>query len=187
MAMNNNTPEIEFLLGEVAQAFGGAVATSKDFESLSAKIEEQTGQIVSTSTLKRLYGYMSLKPKPRMATLDILSKFVGRSGFRDLCLELQELSDFLMVETVSSASLKPGQELVISWLPDREVRLRHDSGQDFTVVDCGTSKLRDGDKFSVIEFVKGHPLYISGIKRGGEILPEYVAGRTAGIKDIKVY
>ena len=103
MAMNNNTPEIEFLLEKVAQAFGGAVATSKDFESLSAKIEEQTGQIVSTSTLKRLYGYMSLKPKPRMATLDILSKFVGRSGFRDLCLELQESSDFLSVETVFSA------------------------------------------------------------------------------------
>ena len=185
--MNENTPEIEFLLKSVAEKFGGPVASTKDFESLSSKIEEETGQIVSTSTLKRLYGYMSLKPKPRMATLDILSNYIGREGFRNLCVELQDSSAFLSVETVESESLKPGQELVISWLPDREVRLRHDLGQDFTVVDCGTSKLRDGDKFSVIEFVKGHPLYISGIKRGGEILPEYVAGRTAGIKDIKVY
>ena len=187
MAMNKNTPEVDFLLRMVAQTFGGSVATSKDFESLSAMIEERTGQMVSTSTLKRLYGYMSLKPKPRMATLDILSKFIGRSGFRDLCLELQESSDFLSVETVLSASLAPGQELIVSWLPDREVRLRHDSGQEFTVLDCGTSKLQDGDKFSVIEFIKGHPLYISGIRRGEEILPEYVAGRTAGIQKIIVY
>ncbi|MCR5464968.1 MAG: hypothetical protein K6F06_10615 [Bacteroidales bacterium] len=185
--MNENTPEIDFLLKAVAEKFGGSVSSTKDFESLSSKIEEETGQIVSTSTLKRLYGYMSLKPQPRVTTLDILSKFIGRSGFRELCVELQDSSAFLSVETVASESLEPGQELAISWLPDREVRLRHIMGQDFEVLDSGSSKLRPGDKFSVKEFMKGQPLYISGIIRDGDILPEYVAGRTAGITDIKVY
>ena len=59
--------------------------------------------------------------------------------------------------------------------------------QEFEVLDSGTSKLRSGDKFSVKEFMKGQPLYISGIIRDGKTLPEYVAGRKAGIKDIKVY
>ena len=185
--MNENTPEIEFLLKSVAEKFGGPVASTKDFESLSSKIEEETGQIVSTSTLKRLYGYMSLKPQPRVTTLDILSKFIGRTGFRELCVELQDSSAFLSVETVASETLEPGQELAISWLPDRAVRLRHIVGQDFEVLDSGSSKLRPGDKFAVKEFMKGQPLYISGIIRGGKILPEYVAGRTAGITDIRVY
>ena len=185
--MNEKTPEIEYLLGKVAEVFGGPVASSKDFESLSAKIDEATGQPVSTSTLKRLYGYMTLKPKPRMTTLDILSRFIGRESFRALCVELQENSAFLSAETVASESLAAGQELKLSWLPDREVRLRHVGGQDFVVLDSGTSKLRSGDEFAVIEIVKGHPLYISGIRREGRILPEYVAGRTAGIQDIKVY
>ena len=185
--MNENTPEIDFLLNEVAAKFGGPVASSKDFETLSSKIEEETSQIVSTSTLKRLYGYMSLKPKPRITTLDILSRYIGRSDFRSLCVELQESSAFLSVETVSSESLKPGQELIVSWLPDRAVRLRHIGGQEFEVLDAGRSKLRAGDRFEVKEFMKGQPLYISGICREGKTLPEYVAGRTAGIQDIKVY
>lgn len=185
--MNENTPEIEFLLKEVAEKFGGPVASTKGFEALSSKIEEETGQIVSTSTLKRLYGYMSLKPKPRIGTLDILSNYIGRAGFRNLCVELQDSSAFLSVETVVSESLKPGQELIVSWLPDRDVRLRHIIGQDFEVVDSGSSKLRAGDKFAVKEFMKGHPLYISGIIRDGKALPEYVAGRKAGIQEIKIY
>ena len=185
--MNENTPEIEFLLKEVAEKFGGPVASTKDFEALSSKIEEETGQIVSTSTLKRLYGYMSLKPKPRIGTLDILSDYIGRAGFRNLCVELQDSSAFLSVETVLSESLKPGQELTVSWLPDREVHLRHIDGQSFEVLDSGSSKLRAGDEFAVKEFMKGHPLYISGIIREGETLPEYVAGRKAGIQEIKIY
>ena len=185
--MNENTPEIDFLLKEVAAKFGGPVASSKDFEALSLKIEEKTGQIVSVSTLKRLYGYMSLKPKPRVTTLDILSRFIGMESYRELCVKLQESSDFLNVETVASETLNPGQELSISWLPDREVRLRHISGQEFEVLDPGTSKLRQGDRFSVIDFMKGQPLYISGILRDGVRLPEYVAGKTAGLKEIKIY
>ncbi|MBR1926859.1 MAG: hypothetical protein IJ840_03780 [Bacteroidales bacterium] len=185
--MNEKTLEIEYLLGKVAEVFGGPVATSKDFETLSARIDEATGQPVSTATLKRLYGYMSLKPKPRITTLDILSRFIGRDGFRALCLELQESSAFLSAETVASESLSAGQELSLSWLPDREVRLQHVGGQEFLVLDPGTSKLRAGDEFAVIEIVKGHPLYISGIRREGRILPEYVAGRSAGIQEIKIY
>ena len=44
-----------------------------------------------------------------------------------------------------------------------------------------------GGLSAVKEFMKGQPLYISGIIREGKTLPEYVAGRTAGITDIKVY
>ena len=46
--MNENAPEIEFLLKAVAEKFGGPVASSKDFESLSSKIEENKSGINAT-------------------------------------------------------------------------------------------------------------------------------------------
>lgn len=185
--MNEYSYELDFLRREVAAKLGGPVRASKDFETLSERLEEATGQQVSTSTLKRIWGYMSLKPVPRQTTLNILSRFIGREDFRALCKELQETSAFLSAETVRSSELSPGCLLEIGWMPDRRVKLRHLDGLRFTIEDPGTSKLREGDEFEVMEFVKGHPLYISGICRDGEVLPEYVAGRTAGLTVIEVH
>ena len=183
----NNSAEIDFLRKEVTAKYGIEVRTSKEFESLSAAIQRQTGQLVSVSTLKRFWGYMSLKPMPRQTTLDILSRYIGRPSFRELCKELQRGSSFLSVEAVRSTDIKPGGGVELRWLPDRVVRLRHTGGIAFVVEDAGASKLRNGDEFEVLEFIKGHPLYIPGIVRDGKRLPEYVAGRTAGLTAIALY
>lgn len=183
----NNTAEFDFLRREVAAKYGVDVRTSKEFECLSAAIEKQTGQLVSVSTLKRFWGYMSLKPAPRQTTLDILTRYIGRPSFRDLCRELQRGSSFLSVEAVRSTDIKPDGGVELQWLPDRVVRLKHTSGIKFIVEDAGSSKLRQGDEFEVLEFIKGHPLYIPGIIRDGQRLPEYVAGRTAGLTAISIY
>ena len=185
--MNEFSQELEYLRKAVRSKFGGPVETSNDFEALSFRIGEKTGQPLSASTLKRFYGYMSLHPKPRIATLDVLARFIGREDFRDLCRALQEGSAFLAGETLDCSALAPGREVVLRWLPDRQVRLRHGDGTFFEVVAPGTSKLRKGDVFSVSRILKGHPLYLTDIRRGGEPLPAYVAGRTAGIQEIEVY
>ena len=86
--MNEFSQELEYLRKAVRSEFGGPVETSNDFEALSFRIGEKTGQPLSASTLKRFYGYMSLHPKPRIATLDVLARFIGREDFRDLCRAL---------------------------------------------------------------------------------------------------
>lgn len=182
----NNSPEIEFLRDETIKRFGGRVKTSKDYEALSASIQASVGESVSTSTLKRFYGYMTIKPQPRSSTLDVLSKYIGRASYRDLCRELQESSGFLSVEALRATDIEPGGLILLRWMPDREVKLVHMDGLRFKVVDSGKSKLREGDEFEVLEFIKGHPLYIPGITRDGGRLPEYVAGRTAGLTAIEV-
>jgi hypothetical protein len=75
-------PELAYLLDEVEQKYGRRIATTTDFESLSVVIEHQIGEMLSASTLKRLWGYVSLNPTPRIATLDILSRFVGHKNFK---------------------------------------------------------------------------------------------------------
>ena len=68
------TPELAHLLELVVQRYGRSVNTSTDFESLSVVIEHETGDYLSASTLKRLWGYVSLHPAPRFSTLDVLAR-----------------------------------------------------------------------------------------------------------------
>ena len=55
-------PEIEYLLSEVEKKYGRRVATTTDFESLSVVIEHQIGELISSSTLKRLCEPESKSP-----------------------------------------------------------------------------------------------------------------------------
>ena len=72
--MTNQIPEISLLLLEVERKYGRKVSTSTDFESLSVVIEHEIGEYLSSSTLKRLWGYVSLRPTPRISTLDVLCR-----------------------------------------------------------------------------------------------------------------
>ncbi len=55
---------------------------TQDFEKLSEHIFEQTGQLLSTSTLKRIWGKVKYESRPNIATLDALAKFAGYSHWR---------------------------------------------------------------------------------------------------------
>ena len=57
------------------------VRTPKDFEQLSQLIDERLHQHVSTSTLKRLWGYVTNEFAPRTSTLNILAQFAGYADF----------------------------------------------------------------------------------------------------------
>ncbi|MDD5820332.1 MAG: hypothetical protein PUC96_07590, partial [Bacteroidales bacterium] len=82
-------PELSYLLQMVEKTYGRKLDTTTDFESLSIIIENKTGELLSSSTLKRLYGYVSMKPVPRKSTLDVLSRFIGYRSFEDFRSELK--------------------------------------------------------------------------------------------------
>lgn len=183
--MTDQNPELQFLLDEVASAFGGRLETTTDFDALSEAIDARVHQRISSSTLKRLWGYVSLHPRPRTATLDILSQYVGRTSYRALCTELRTTSSFISAESIDSASLATGTKLRLRWMPDRSVLLEYKGSGLFCVLDSGKSKLRPADSFHAGMFIKGHPLYIDDLSRDGKLLPPYVAGRSAGISSIE--
>lgn len=181
------TPEIEFLLSEVTRQFGKPVNASSDFEQLALEVEGRTGEHLSESTLKRLWGYVNLNPTPRASTLDILARYTGRENFRRLCMEMQETSAFFSAECVRSADLEEGAVVILGWMPDRRVELVYLGDMRFEVRDSGTSKLRRGDRFEAGEFLLGHPLYLGAVERNGTILPAYVAGRSQGLTLLETY
>lgn len=178
--------EIEYLKQLIAQTYGAPIETSSDFERLSNTIDETLKEQISVSTLKRLWGYVSLAPKPRMTTLDILCRFVGREDFRQLCLELRQSSSFFSTDKVFASELETGTKIQLGWQPDRLVTLVYLGQSKFAVVESVHSKLHEGDVLEFSSVLLGHPLYVGKVERAGQILQSYVAGRSNGISNIEI-
>ena len=183
-------PELAFLLEEVEKKYGRRIATTTDFESLSVVIEHQLGELLSSSTLKRLWGYVSLNPTPRVATLDILSRFVGHKNFKSFCESLKDskafVSTFFTARCQTVSELIPGVLVTIGWAPNRLVKLKYHGDFQFEVLSSENSQLLPGDCFELSEIIVGYPLYISRILRDGEYTPSYVAGRQHGLNLLNV-
>ncbi|MCQ2073090.1 MAG: hypothetical protein MJY96_08205 [Bacteroidaceae bacterium] len=178
--------EIEYLKQLIAQTYGAPIETSSDFERLSNTIEEALKQPVSISTLKRLWGYVSMAPKPRMSTLDILCRFVGRKDYRHLCIELKQSSSLFSADKVFASELETGTKILLGWQPDRLVTLVYLGQFKFAVIESVHSKLHEGDVLEFTSVLLGHPLYVGKVERAGQDLQSYVAGRAGGISKIEI-
>ncbi len=188
--IDRNMPELAYLLTEVERKYGRRIATTTDFESLSVVIEHHIGEHISSSTLKRLWGYVSLNPTPRIATLDVLSRFIGHRDFRAFCKYLKDAqiyaSNFFTSKYQTVAELKPDTVVHIGWAPNRLVKMKYIGNHQFEVISSENSQLRPGDLFELSEIIVGYPLFISRILRNGAYTPSYVAGQIDGINLLKV-
>lgn len=178
-------PELTSLLRQVEKVYGRRVATTTDFESLSVVIEHEIGELLSASTLKRLWGYVGDRRTPRLDTLDILSRYCGKKDFKEFCTWLAEESgvdsQFFTTRYVSVSDLAVGDRLTLGWAPDRLVRVQYLGSGRFRVKTSEKSKLKVGDEFEAEGFMLGCPLYMMAIYRDGQTLPAYVAGRVHGL------
>ncbi len=80
---------IEQLRLAVERKAGRKMQTNKDFDCLSDSVYDQTHAKISTTTLKRIWGYLSEGVTPRRYTLDQLARFIGYDDFDafSACLE----------------------------------------------------------------------------------------------------
>ena len=183
-------PELNYLLSQVEKRYGRRIATTTDFEALSVYIEHETGELLSASTLKRLWGYVSSHPTPRKDTLDILCRFIGYRDFRVFCDSLKTTeafaSDFFTDKVVYSEELVPGTRLTIGWNPNRVVTLTYLGDGRYEVTDSANAKLQPGDRFELSHMMLGYPLFIPRIKRGEEYTPAYIAGNNGGLTLLRV-
>lgn len=190
MQDRNVKPELKYLLHLVEDHYGSRLTTTRDFESLSERIEKEAGELLSPSTLKRLYGYVSLSTVPRKSTLDILALYIGKKNYDSFCADLHNdpalTSTFFSARTVNSSSLKIGDLLRIGWAPDRVVTLEYLGNDSFEVASSVNASLREGDRFEQVSFMLGYPLYLTRIFREGEYTAAYVAGKKEGLNQIEV-
>ena len=190
MTQRKEIPELQYLLELVEKQYGRKLSTTTDFESLSVIIEKTTGELLSSSTLKRLYGYVSLNTVPRKTTLDILSRFIGNRDYETFRISLsndpQFSSRFFSAKTVTTSELKAGDRLRIGWPANRIVTLNYLGDDLFEVETSVNASLVKGDRFRQVSFMKGYPLYLSRILRDGDYTPTYVAGMNSGLNLIEI-
>ncbi len=192
MHVNDQSIEVKCLLIQTEVRFGAAVKTPSDFERLRTSVNDVTGELLSLSTLKRLWGYVGGFSVPRYSTLDILSRYVGCKDFKEFkdSLDTEDFIDsrFFGGTLVRSEDLEPGKELILCWNPDRRVKIEYMGDDLFRVVDSGGSKLENGDRFTAKAFIQGQPLYLTEIIRGtGDAsVKAYVAGLRGGLTSIMV-
>ncbi|MCI6327615.1 MAG: hypothetical protein MR793_02970 [Bacteroidales bacterium] len=190
MTQRKEIPELQYLLELVEKQYGRKLSTTTDFESLSVIIEKATGDLLSSSTLKRLYGYVSLNTVPRKTTLDILSRFIGNRDYETFRISLsndpQFSSRFFSAKTVTTSELKAGDRLRIGWPANRIVTLNYLGNDLFEVETSVNASLVKGDRFRQVSFMKGYPLYLSRILRNGDYTPAYVAGMNSGLNLLEV-
>lgn len=184
------TPEIEELKTLVEEKYGKLLRTTTDFEEFSFYLKKKLDATVSSSTLKRLYGYVNDDHKPRPGTLDLLSHFLGHSNFKDFTNWLKTNnkynSSFFMASQLTSNELETGTEITIGWSPNRSIVLRYLGESTYEVVSSQNSKLLSGDKFVTGCFIQGQPLFLPYIVRDGKHTPSFVAGRNGGLTIINI-
>lgn len=183
MASFLEIPQLQYLIERVGQHFGHTIATSTDFEILSLDIERETGDHLSASTLKRLWGYVSLHPVPRIATLDVLCRYIGFKNFQEFCQSLKEddASDFFGATCISVKDLQVGERVRLGWAPNRLVEMRYLGNFEFIVEESRNSQLRQGDRFELSDIISGCPLCISRILRNGKYTRPYIAAMKEGL------
>ena len=74
---------IQKLKDSIEGKFGSKIAYQKDCKSLSDNVFHNTSQIISPSTLRRFFGFLSTNSHPSTATLDILSIYCGYSDWEE--------------------------------------------------------------------------------------------------------
>lgn len=180
-----NSAEIEELKNLVEQHYGKALSTTTDFEEYSLYVARQVGARVSASTLKRMWGYVSDKHKPRKYTLDILARCIGHDDFAAFVAWLKTSSrynsSFFSANQLISNELNVGDIVEVGWSPNRLVILSYLGDSRYRVIESMNSKMHAGDEFITGCFIKGQPLYLPFIQRNGERTPPFVAGRNGGL------
>lgn len=152
-------------------------------------IEEETGQRLSTTTLKRMLGFVNGPANARTSSLDILARYLGYPDYDLLAKEIgenTEISEFRPVEKIDSDDLLPGEQVQLTYDPNRVLVLSYLGENRYLVNESRGSKLQKGDKLMIAGFYVGFELPVSDVERGGRHLGAYVAAKQGGLTSVEI-
>lgn len=167
---------------------GFRMCTPKDFDILAQYIFNETGSLISSTTLKRLWGYLQEKEAqtPRLSTLNILSKYIGYIDYETFCKYQNSdgecESDFILNNCLQTRSLLKGDKIKLSWQPDRCVTILYMGLCMFKVLVSQNSKLSVNDIFICEHIVENQPLQLYNLIHENSEPVNYICGKKGGVK-----
>ena len=174
----------KILINRIEEITGEKYDSPKDFARLSDLIHAKTGERISSSTLKRLWGYVRSDTEPRTYTLDVLARFVGYKDFDDFLAKGSSRdvqSDIAFGDKISCEYLPIGAMVRLYWLPDRMFTIRHLGDGQFKVTESINSKLSCGDTFTCFLIINHDPAFFDKLSHDGKGPYVYVAGKRDGV------
>ncbi|MGN0235383.1 MAG: hypothetical protein ACI4BD_03565 [Paludibacteraceae bacterium] len=183
--MEKSTPEIRQLRLDVESRLGRRVCTPADFDRLSLEVWDKTHATLSTSTLKRLWGYVDSGEAVHLNTLTLLAQYAGYADWEAYLAHLAAAggteSDTFAGEGIRTSELLAGDRVLLAWLPNRRCVVRYEGGLRYVVEEQENSKLRAGDRFEAACFLVGQPMYLDNLVRENQPPTSYVAGSRHGL------
>jgi len=181
---SNDNPLYKKLREAVEKTASRKMSTPKDFDFLSGMIYERTREMLNSFTLKRFWGYID-RGGIRQSTLDILCRFAGYTDwhqFEQVALGGPNESGLVTGTQITTRELKPGDCLRLRWMPDREIDVRFEGLDLFSILSVRSSKLQVGATFHSPVFIAGQPLVMNCLVMPGSAPCNYVCGSSHGIQ-----
>lgn len=167
---------------------GKDVATSYGADYLRNDIEAATGESLSLNTVKRLVGLLPYDSKPRLITLNIISRYLDFSSWQLLQEYITgKISDFNVEEFFIDLTNQPLNCIIkIKWQPDRYLVIKHLGNGKYIVAQSINSKLLVDDILYLSQIAKGFPFIVKNVERKGLSLGNYMAAKKTGIDSIEI-
>ena len=174
------SPYITELLREKS---GNEIRLSGHCERLALDVEAATGEHIGVNTMKRLLGFIADERVPRTTTLDIIARYLGYDNWDALRLIDENCSNsaFDDRDEYLACYMEIGQQVAISYPPNRKLTIENLGDNHFRVTDSENSKLLKGDLLTLTHIVRNYPLLVAEAIRNGENLGAFTAGKAQGI------
>lgn len=169
---------------EIEKSIGRKILTPRDFTLLRNSLYERTHILLSTSTLKRVWGYMK-GGETRDSTLSELARYIGYASFQDFAAASGAVDSSGLVGKRHFRvrdMLNVGDRLILFWQPGRRCETEYLGNETFRVVESEQTRLQAGDTFKCSLVIEGEPLYLDELHRVGLSATAYVCGKRVGIR-----
>ena len=176
---------IERMKEDIKGKLDHSLDSPTDFDYLALQVKIVTGEDISSTTLKRFYGYISSQSTMRRSSLGILARYLGYLGWSDYVQKSVVTSVFLSTKTIMANSVCKGDLIEVEWGDDRAVTFVALGNNRFAVSKSENSMLMVGDELEVMMFVLNQPLQIKNVIRNGSNIGHYTAGLNGGLKSLK--
>ena len=167
--------------------FNSPLLYPQQCEALAMAIREATGHTLGTTTLKRMLGFVNGPANPRQSSLDIIARYLGYPDYSLLVKDLgkdADISDFSAIEGIGSADLEAGEQVRITYHPNRMLVLTYTGDNRYVVEESCGSKLLKGDRLTITAFYVGFELLVSDVERDGVHLGPYHAAKQGGLTSV---
>lgn len=175
------------LCKDVEIAINRTIKTPKDFDYLRECIFNRLRIFMSSTTLKRLWGYLESNTVPRESTLSTLARFLGYDDWDDYKEKNANgggpQSNPVLNRRISvPEELVPGAKLRLTWLPNRILDVVYAGDLQFNVLYSENTRIQAGDIFSCSLIIEGAPMYLDNLCQDGKPSIAYVCGKRSGVR-----